>query len=45
MRKTMLQKKTKWYSIKSLLDANTTFHMLFSARKAGKSYSLQKKHS
>ena len=39
------EKKTKWYNIKSLLDANTTFHMLFSARKAGKSYSLQKKHS
>ena len=45
MRKIILQKKTKWYNIKSLLDANTTFHILFSARKAGKSYYLQKKHS
>lgn len=39
------QKKTKWYNIKSLIDSNTTFHFLLSARKAGKSYSLQKKHS
>ena len=45
MRKIILQKKTKWYNIKSLLDANTTLHILFSARKAGKSYYLQKKHS
>ena len=39
------EKKNKWYKIKSLIDSNTTFHILFSARKAGKSYYLQKKHS
>lgn len=39
------KKKTEWYNIKSLIDSNTTFHFLLSARKAGKSYSLQKKHS
>ena len=41
MRKTMKKKKNKWYNIKSLIDSNTTFHMLLSARKAGK----QKRHS
>lgn len=45
MSKTIQKKKTKWYNIKSLIDSNTTFHMLLSARKAGKSYYLQKKHS
>ena len=45
MSKTTLQKKTKWYNIKSLLDANTSFHFLTGARKAGKYYYLQKKHS
>lgn len=39
------EKKTKWYNIKSLLDANTTFHVIFSARKTGKSYYLQRKNS
>ena len=39
------EKKNKWYNVKSLIDANTTFHFLTGARKAGKSYSLQKKHS
>ena len=41
MRKTMKKKKTEWYNIKSLIDSNTTFRMLLSARKSGK----QKRHS
>lgn len=41
MKKTIRKKNTKWYNIKSLIDSNTTFHMLLSARKAGK----QKRHS
>ena len=45
MRKTIIQKKTKWYNIKSLIDANTTFYILSGARKAGKSYWLRKNHS
>ena len=44
MGKTFLQKikqyKTKWYNIKSLTDANTTFRFLIGTRKAGK----QKSH-
>ena len=38
MGKTISQKKkkTEWYNIKSLIDANTTFHFLTGARKAGK---------
>ena len=36
----MKKKTTKWYNIKSLIDANTTFHFLTGARKAGKSYSF-----
>ena len=44
MSKTKLQKKNKWYNIKSLLDANTTFHFLTGARKTGKSYWLRKNH-
>lgn len=39
------EKKNKWYDIKSLIDANATFHVIFSARKTGKSYYLQRKHS
>ena len=45
MSKTKLQKKNKWYNIKSLLNVNTTFHVLFSARKTGIYYYLQRKHS
>ena len=44
MGKNILQKKTKWYNIKSLLGANTTFRFLIGARKTGKSYWLRKKH-
>ena len=48
MGKTFLQQikqyKTKWYNIKSLIDANTTFRFLTGARKAGKTYWLRKNH-
>ena len=40
----MKKKETKWYNIKSLLNANTTFRFLIGARKAGKSYWLRKNH-
>ena len=44
MKKTILQKKTKWYNIKTLLGANTTFRFLIGTRNAGKSYWLRKNH-